>query len=200
MQELATAKEQLNQRGEQLASATATLKTQDENVNIATDQVQKLTRDINAQIAKTTELFNKAMDAQQQVDAAQAELPGLREMNEQLAAQAAKAKILLDQIGMTLEDPIDRRPPPLDANVESVSARGDVEIAAGSHDGIRVGHRLDIVRAGRIVGSIEISNVDRDRAVGRTLREYSVQQIRRGDKATTKLNRLARPPAESKTN
>jgi hypothetical protein len=194
MEKLTAAQDLLKQRGEQLAQATATLKTQDENVNIATGQVQKLTQDINAQIARTTELFNKAMELNNQLMKAQAELPALREMNEQLAAQNAKANILLKQVNMTLEDPIDRRPPPLDANVESVGAQGDVEIAAGMDDGIRVGHRLDIVRRGRLIGSIQITNVEPDRAVGRTLTDYAVEQIRRGDTATTKLNRLARQP------
>jgi hypothetical protein len=192
--ELAEVQKQLVQRGEQLNAATATLKTQDENVNIATAQVQKLTQDINTQIARVTELFNKSMALNNQLMQANAQLPELREMNEQLAAQNAKARMLLQRSGMTLEDPIDRRPPPLDANVESVSSRGDVEIAAGTHDGIRVGHMLDIVRNGRLVGRIEITDTDQDRAVGRTLTEYSIEQIRRGDIATTKLNRLARQP------
>jgi len=192
--ELGEVQKQLVQRGEQLNAATATLKTQDENVNIATGQVQKLTQDINTQIARVTELFNKSMALNNQLMQANAQLPELREMNDQLAAQNAKARMLLQRSGMTLEDPIDRRPPPLDANVESVSSRGDVEIAAGTHDGIRVGHMLDIVRNGRLVGRIEITDTDEDRAVGRTLREYSIEQIRRGDIATTKLNRLARQP------
>jgi hypothetical protein len=190
MAELDESQKLLTQRGDQLVQATATLKTQDENVNVATSQVQKLTQDINAHIARVTELFNKAMALNNQLMQAQAKLPDLEEMNAQL----------LQQVGRNLEDPIDRRPPPLDATVESVSSRGDVEIAAGTHDGIRVGHMLDIIRDGRIVGRIEITNVDNDRAVGRTLREYSVQQIRRNDTATTKLNRLARPPAATKTN
>ena len=88
---------------------------------------------------------------------------------------------------------LDRRPPPLDANVENVGVL-DVEIAAGTDDGVRVGHMLDIVREGKLVGRIEITDADEDRAVGRILREYSVDQIRRGDTATTKLNRLARQP------
>jgi hypothetical protein len=199
--ELGKAQELLTQRGEQLATATATLKTQDENVNVATGQVQKLTQDINAHIARVTELFNKSMALNNQLMQANAKLPELEEMNAQLAAQNANARLLLEQRGMSLDDPIDRRPPPLDASVESVT-RSDVEIAAGTHDGIRVGHTLDIVSQvdRRIVGRIQITNVDKDRAVGRILREYSVQQISRGDIATTKLNRLARPPATSKTN
>ena len=179
--------------GEQLAQATATLKTQDENVNIATNQVQKLTQDINTQIARVTELFNKSMALNNQLMQANAKLPDLEEMNAQLADQNAKARMLLQRFGMNLEDPVDRRPPPLDANVENVGVR-DVEIAAGTDDGVRVGHMLDIVREGRLVGRIEITDADEDRAVGRILREYSVEQIRRGDTATTKLNRLARQP------
>jgi hypothetical protein len=202
--DLTTAKNELAQHAQQLATATATLKTQDENVNIATKQVQQLTQDLNVHIARVTELFNRSMKLNNDLMLANAQLPELKEMNTELAAQIAKARTLLQQVGRNLEDPIDRRPPPLDANVELVTLR-DVEIAAGTDDGVRVGHMLDIVSvgragAGRIVGRIEITNVDEDRAVGRILREYSVEQIRRGDIATTKLNRLARPPAETKTN
>jgi hypothetical protein len=138
-------------------------------------------------------LFNKSMALNNQLMQANAKLPDLEEMNAQLADQNAKARILLQRFGMNLEDPVDRRPPPLDANVENVGIR-DVEIAAGTDDGVRVGHMLDIVREGRLVGRIEITDADEDRAVGRILREYSVEQIRRGDTATTKLNRLARQP------
>ena len=131
-------------------------------MNIATSQVQKLTQDINTQIARVTELFNKSMKLNNDLMQANAQLPDLKEMNEQLAAENAKARMLLSQLGRTLEDPIDQRPPPLDANVEKVGPHGDVEIAAGTHDGIRVGHVLDIVRSApgsprRLMGSIEIT-------------------------------------------
>lgn len=189
-QELAAAQEQLKQRGEQLASAVATLKTQEENVNVATEQVQKLTEDIKTQIALVDDLFKKSLQLANELNQANTELPDLRERNEQLAQMLANARLLLSQVGMTLEDPVDRRPPPLEANVEAVRG-SDVEIAAGSHDGIRVGHELDVVRNSRFLGRIKITNVSEDRAIGRIMPQYSVMQINRGDTATSKLSRLA---------
>jgi hypothetical protein len=193
-QELTAAQDELKKRAEALASATATLQTQEENVNVATSQVQKLTEDIKKQIALANDLFQKSMALADQLNKANIQLPELKERNDQLAQMLANARLLLSQVGMTLEDPLDRRPPPLDANVESVNASGDVEIAAGTHDGIRVGHQVDIVRNGRYIGRIDITHVTADRAVGRVMRDYTSQQIRRGDTATTKLNRLARQP------
>jgi hypothetical protein len=192
-QQLATARDQLKQQGDQLNAAVATLKTQEENVNAATQQVQKLTEDIKTQIAMADDLFKKSLVLANELNQANTELPNLRERNQQLADMLAKARLLFSQLGMTLEDPIDGRPPPLDANVEGVSSEG-VEIAAGSHDGIRVGHVLDVISNsnGRLIGRIQITNVEKDRAIGRVMPEYTDRRISRGDTATSKLSRLAR--------
>ncbi len=186
-QELTAAQSELEKRAAALASATATLKTQEENVNVATGQVQKLTEDIKTQIAMADDLLKKSMQLSDQLMQANIQLPNLKERNDELAQMLANARLLLSQVGMTLEDPIDRRPPPLVANVEAVGARGDVEIAAGTHDGIRVGHELAIVRNGQFVGRVKIFEVTADRAAGTVMPEFSVRQVRRGDTATTKL-------------
>ena len=196
-QELAAAQEQLKQRGEQLASAVATLKTQEENVNAATAQVTKLTEDIKAQIALADDLFKKSLDLANQLNQANVQLPELKERNDQLAQMLANARLLLTQVGMTLEDPVDLRPPPIEANIEAVNGRGGVEIAAGSHDGIRVGHVLDVIGDNGYSGRVQITNVSPDRAIGRVMPEHSVRQIGRGDTATTKLSRLPKRGPET---
>jgi phosphoglycolate phosphatase-like HAD superfamily hydrolase len=185
-QELTTAKTQLTQQGQQLIDAVATLKTQEENVNAATAQVQKLTEDLKAQVAMADQLFQKSLVLANELNQANVKLPELTERNEQLAQMLANARLLLSQVGMTLEDPIDLRPPPLEAHVENVNARGEVEIAAGSHDGIRVGHVLDVVSGRSFLGKIRITNVTRDRAIGRIM--PPAQRISRGDTATSKLS------------
>jgi hypothetical protein len=156
--------------------------------------VQKLTQDIKEQIAKADELFKQSLELRNRLSQADVQLPRLKETADQLSERLANARLLLAQAGMTLEDPIDRRPPPFEVAVESVNDRGLVEIAAGRDDGVRVGHEIDIVRNSRLIGKIRITNVTADRAVGTTLRDYSILQIRRGDTATTKLNALARQP------
>jgi uncharacterized phage infection (PIP) family protein YhgE len=187
-QQLNNANQELAKKTEALAEATATLKTQEQNVNIATGQVQKLTDDLKGQIALADDLFKKSLDLVNRLNQANVKMPELEQRNQQLAQMLGNARLLLTRMGMTLEDPIDRRPPPLDANVEQVNARtGDVEIAAGSHDGIRVGHELDVVRNGRLVGKIKITNVSPDRAVGRIM-PGTLYQISRGDTATTRLS------------
>jgi hypothetical protein len=191
-QELTNATTQLAQQGQQLAAAVAALQTQEQNVNAATAQVQKLTEDIKAQVALADQLFQKSLVLANELNQANVQLPELKERNEQLAQMLANARLLLSQVGMTLEDPIDLRPPPLEANVENVNARGEVEIAVGSHDGIRVGHELDVLGKTGFLGRIKITNVTQDRAIGRVMPEYSRQRISRGDTATTKLRALAR--------
>ena len=191
-QELTAAKTQLDQQGQQLRSAVAALQTQEQNVNAATQQVQKLTEDIKAKVAMANQLFQKSLVLANELNQANVKLPELTERNEQLAQMLANARLLLSQVGMTLEDPIDLRPPPIEAYVEDVNPRrGEVEIAAGSHDGIRVGHVLDIVSGSSFLGRIQITNVTRDRAIGRIMPEYTNQRISRGDTATSKLSRVA---------
>ena len=191
-QELAAAQADLKSRADALAAATATLKTQEQNVNTATAQVQKLTQDLAAQNFRADQLYSRALELGDQVMQFNVLRPRLEERNNQLAELAAKAKMLLAQVGMTLEDPLDRRPPPIEANVENINRDGLVEVAVGTDDGIRVGHELDIVRNNRFIGRIKVVNAERDRAVGTIVPGYDNLQIRRGDTATTKLNPLAR--------
>jgi hypothetical protein len=68
----------------------------------------------------------------------------------------------------------------------------------GTHDGIRLNHELDVVREGRFLGRIRIVNVEKDRAVGRIVRDYYVSQIRAGDTVTSKLRTLARQGSRPK--
>jgi hypothetical protein len=196
-QELEAKEKELTEKSTALASSTTALEKQTENANIATAQVQKLTQDIKNQIARADDLFKKSLELTDQLSQANVQMPALKERSDQLAEMLAKARLLLAQTGATLEDPIDRRPPPIDATVEAVTREGLVEIAAGRHDGIRTGHELNIARGNNFIGRIKISYVTEDRAVGTVLPEYTDQQIRRGDRATTKLDsaRAARTTA-----
>ena len=197
LKELGDAQTDLASKEKRLAELTTTMQTQEQNVNIATAQVQKLTQDIKTQIARADDLFKKSLELTDQLSQANVQMPALKERSDQLTEMLATARLLLAQAGMTLEDPIDRRPPPIDAAVEAVTREGLVEVAAGKHDGIRTGHELDIVRNNRFIGRIKINYVTEDLAVGTVLPEITDQQVRRGDRATTKLNaaRAARTTA-----
>lgn len=189
--QLQMASTQLNEKEKTLAENTAALKTQQENLTNATKTVQDLTKTVKDEQLRADDYYKKVLAATDQLQNMLVQLPQFKERAEQLAAQVAKAKLLLAQVGRNIEDPLDQSPPPVTTTVAGVSREGLVEINLGSHDGIRQGHQLDVVREGRFLGRIQIIETGPDKAVGQIMRDYHNQQIREGDTVTSRLRILA---------
>jgi hypothetical protein len=197
-QTLATAKTELADKSKSLSESNAALKTQQENLSTATANVQTLTENIKGEQTRADNWFKAALQLNDQLSQAMVQIPNLEERLKGLTDMVGKARLLLAQNGMTIEDSPDRQPPPITTTVSAINSEGLVEIGVGTHDGVRLNHELDVVREGRFLGRIRIVNVEPDRAVGQIVRDYYVSQIRAGDTVTTKLRTLARQGSRPK--
>lgn len=83
-------------------------------------------------------------------------------------------------------------PPPVEGVVLGVRPTGLIEIAIGSDDGIRPGHRLQVYRetANQSVylGKVEVTTVAPDKAVCKILPEFRKGTIEEGDHVASKLD------------
>ncbi|WP_010582572.1 hypothetical protein [Schlesneria paludicola] len=83
-------------------------------------------------------------------------------------------------------------PPPLDGRITEVlkadrnSKRELVEISIGRDSGLEVSHKLTVYRGGKFLGTIVLTLVEADRAVGYIVREKNVT-IQVDDQVTTKI-------------
>ncbi len=197
-QSLDAQQKELTNKSEALAQSTATLKTQQDNLTKATTTVQTLTDNIKGEQTRADNWFKAALQLNDQLSQAMVQIPTLEERLKGLTDMVGKARLLLAQNGMTIEDPIDQRAPPITTTVSAINRDGLVEIGVGSHDGIRLNHELDVVREGRFLGRIRIVDVDKDQSVGQIVKDFYVSQIRAGDTVTSKLRTLARQGSRPK--
>ncbi len=197
-QTLAAQQQELTNKSQALAQSTETLKTQQDNLSKATTNVQSLTDNIKSEQTRADNWFKAALQLNDQLSQAMVQIPTLEERLKGLTDMVGKARLLLAQNGMTIEDPIDQRAPPITTTVSEINREGLVEIGVGSHDGIRLNHELDVVREGRFLGRIRIVKVDKDQAIGQIVKDFYVSQIRAGDTVTTKLRTLARQGSRPK--
>lgn len=122
-----------------------------------------------------------------QVDQLQAEMMKLRR-----ELEAAKAD-RVTKVARPLPREVVETPelPKVEGLVLAVEDGGVVEISLGSDDGLKPGHKLEVVRTtdgqGIYVGRIEIVKVTPDRAVGKSLPDFEKRTIAKGDRVYSKL-------------
>ncbi len=195
--ELKDTREQLAAASKNLEASVATLKVEQQNLSLARDENKKLSDDVRAQQKIADDSFKAFVAATDELSRLKVKLPQLEERTQQLAADTAKAKLLLAQVGRTLEDPLHAEPPPVTGEVTEINRDGLVQISVGFDDGIRAGHELDVYRGNTFIGRIRITDAEYGRgdvAIGSVMKDYQRQQIRRGDSVTSRLKILARQP------
>jgi hypothetical protein len=128
-----------------------------------------------------------------QLNSAVAERMQVTERSVQLAADLAAVKESLRYLGVDLKTDIKSKQPPhpLDGVVLAVPQQNLVEISIGADDGLRKGHKLEVVRmngATAYVGRIEVTQTTPDRAVCRVLPEMLKSPMQRGDRVFDRLD------------
>jgi myosin heavy subunit len=137
--------------------------------------------------AKTKQVFDLTTELHNRVD----ELTQLKERNVQLAADFAKAQEALRWFGINYKtDYKAKQPPhPLEGVVLDVRQQNLVEISIGADDGLRKGHKLEVMRTGGgYVGRLEVTQTTPDRAVCRVLPDMLRSPMQRGDRVFDKLD------------
>jgi hypothetical protein len=188
--QLQQAKETLVQKEKSLAAAT--------EANTALQLSLKTHADAEAQVAEAAKLAAKENDERfkrlialtNELNVAMSQIPIYKERQAQLAEQVAKAKVLLQKLGHTIEDAPSLQPPPVTGTVLAVGRLQDpnlIELSLGSYDGLRNNHTVDLYRGNVYLGRAVITNTEGDRAVAKVLRDGLRAAVKEDDSFTTRL-------------
>lgn len=164
----------------QAAAANTNLKTADEKVAQLRDDIQKV-RD------QRDENFKKVVALTTEKNEESAAKKRLEEVNANLADQVAKAKLVLDRNGLSINTNVAGVPPKVDGIV-LFSADPLVEISIGSDDGLAPGHTLEVSRGAKYMGRVRVIRTTPDRAVAEVMRDYLKGKIEKDDRVATRIN------------
>jgi predicted nucleic acid-binding Zn-ribbon protein len=145
------------------------------------DQVRNVEKEKDEQFQQMVDLTDKVLQSQTELDR-------LQNTNLQLVEQTGRLKKVVDRHGLNEFESEDNLPPKVDGVVTDVGPDGLIEISIGSDDGVRRGHRLEVYRANRYLGKIEIVKASPDKAVAKVLPEFRQGSIQEKDRVATRLN------------
>ncbi|MFM8891890.1 MAG: hypothetical protein ACKOTB_09785, partial [Planctomycetia bacterium] len=169
-----------------LATRTAEVKIEQERLEAATKDVERLRGEVRAQQKIVNEQVARAATLSAELEEQKAFLAVANERKAQLERQVANARMLLQQSGLSVDSPPRDRVPKLDGNVLAV-AEGAIEVSIGGDDGLQVGHTLEVYRGDQYVGRAVVRAVRPDHAIAEPVREFMRGVVQRGDKVTTRL-------------
>lgn len=204
---LATLQTQLANRQQELVQATNDLRElrsettlMNQTLAQTQDELSRLTKenqdtkqrldvvleDRNAKRAEVISLTDKINNLQVTLTALENRKDDLNNSLTLAEAQLGAARGALKAAGID-ENPEDVPPSNLRSVVTSIGKDGAIEISAGTDDGIRVGHKLDIVRGTQYIGKMVIRYVRPDKAVGEVIDGYRRGYIQERDAVVSDL-------------
>lgn len=190
------AEEQVIQQTKELNDKTALLQTAQEGAKIAQDRLVGLETE-NAKLRKETQLaqldrdtqFSKVVELTDRLNQDEVKRQALEERSNQLNAQLAQMKMVMDAHGLKPDSLVSSLEPiNLNGIVLVVGDKDLVEISVGKDDGLREGHIMEVYRGDTYIGQIKIMKVGPDRAVGQINKDLKRGQVRKGDHVTTKFS------------
>ncbi len=168
----------------QLAALTTAQTTLDEKMK----QVDTLRKDIATAQQERDDNGTKYKDLQAEFNNASNELTLLKEANTRLVGQMAHAKILLERQGINPEASVDGTPPKVDGVILAIGRDNLVEISLGSDDGIQRGNTLEVFRATKYKGRVEVVQTSPDKSVAKIIPGFQQAKIERDDRVATRFN------------
>lgn len=178
---------QVDSQSKNLAEAATALKVAQDNLTALRTEETGLRDDIRQANKATDDQLKKATEAENRLNIAMGQLTDLKQRNAQLALDVAKAKLLLNKVGMTIEDAANGEPPTVHGRIEAIDNSNNVEITLGTDDGLRVGNTLEIYRGDKYLGRMQVLEAQPHRAVGKVIKELQQDVIRSGDQVATRL-------------
>jgi hypothetical protein len=169
-----------------LRDRTAAAATANQNLAAADAKVEKLRQEVADVRTQRDENFKKATVLQDEKNALGADKKRLDDVNAKLAEQVAKAKLVLDRNGLSIETNVDGIPPKVDGIVLAV-ADNLVELSIGSDDGLARGHELNVSRASKFVGKVKIISTSPEKSVGQVLTDFQKGRIEKDDRVATRI-------------
>jgi myosin heavy subunit len=138
-----------------------------------------LSKEVATSYEKLTDFTNKTFELNTRIEQ-------LTTLNEDISGALAKRKKVMDRMGLNENELVKDIVPLINAVV--VRTQGDLfAIAAGTDDGLREGHVLDIYRGDKFVGRGVVKNVEHNLAVLGTLSAFMQANVQEGDDVTSKF-------------
>lgn len=163
-------------RMEQAEARAAQLDRQNKSM---TERNVQLNKEVATSYEKLTDLTNTTFELGTRIEE-------IEKLNQDLSASVAKSDRILKLKGWD-ENELTNDIVPLVSAVVVKSTGPLFAVAAGSDDGLREGHVLDIYRADTFVGRAVVREVQNDLAVLETVREFMQTSVKEGDNVTSKF-------------
>ena len=184
--DLAQKTDESNLKATVLAANTDALHAAEKNIEDLTREVKNLRTEIAGSQRETDEQIKLANSLNDKLVVANGQLSVYKERTDKLVMDVSKAKQLLTNLHMSLEDPVDAHNINVNGVISAVS-RTQVELSIGIDDGVRVGQDLDIYRGNKYVGRVRVIETKPDSSVATILTEYQQYEIQRGDHVASRL-------------
>jgi small-conductance mechanosensitive channel len=172
-------------------NAIAALKAEHETLARLREEAETLRGEIKKAHEERDASFKQVVTLTDQLNSAANDRTRLTERNVQLAADYAKAVEALRYNKIDWKGDYKSKQPPAGTQgiVLAVPEQNLVEISIGADDGLRKGHKLEVMRAGgAYVGRIEVQQTTPDRAVCRVIPDMLRSPLQRGDRVFDKLD------------
>jgi chromosome segregation ATPase len=171
----------------QLEQATKTVQVQQQQLTELRKEAIASREDIRNANKQTDEQLKIATQTEDKLHIALGQLADLKQRNEQLASDFAKANAMLKTFNVSYLAPLNREPPMLRGQILAIDKEDRAEISLGTDDGLREGHELEVYRGNKYLGRMKVVEAQAHRAIGMVLKEYKQETIRKGDEVATKL-------------
>ena len=168
--------------------AAAALKTAQITVDGLRSQVAQLRVDIRTAQTDRDLQFKKVVDLTDQLHAAQGLERNMKERQVQLIAEITRYKEIVDKLPDDLKEKVRASAPSVYGTVIAVE-KNLIEVAVGSDDGLKVGHRLEGFRDNAYLGNAEILKTEPNKSVARVDEKSQKGKIEVRDRVATRLGR-----------
>jgi chromosome segregation ATPase len=189
--ELSRQRDDLAKQRDDLAAkdkaSVAALDSAQQNLAKLTSEVEALRGDIRTAQSDRDQHFKQVVELTDNVHQAQGELNRLGERNVQLSGVVAAQRKVLTAHDLSKDTPVDGIPPQVRGKVLAVNRNNLIETSLGSDDGLRSGHTLEVFRADKYLGRVEVINTTTDRAVAKILPAFRKAAIQEGDDVATRF-------------
>lgn len=188
--QLQQVKETLVQKEKSLAAATEANTALQLSLKVHADAEAQVTEAAKLAAKENDERFKRLIAITDELNTVVSQLPILKERQAQLAEQVAKAKVLLQKLGHTIEDAPSLQPPPVSGTVLAVGRLQDpnlIELSLGQDDGIRINHSVDLYRGNVYLGRAVVTNTEGNRSVAKVLKDGLRAAVKQDDSFTTRL-------------
>ena len=180
----------------QVHDAVASMKATQDTLAALRLEADKLRDENKVARADRDAIFKKVVDVTDQVNNVVAERLRLEKTNRDLTEEFARARECLNYYKLNYKIDYKGKEPPvgLEGLVTDAAHSDLIEISIGSDDGLRPGHKLEIIRLGAgvktYVGRVQVMNVSPDRAACRPDPAMLRSPIQRGDRVYANLSQV----------